>query len=88
MTKAEPSERAPEVAARVDIFRRQLDAWVADARIGVPFLALPDVHADGDQCQSCGAPLTPEPVSAKVHARCALCAEAADIALGAKGKPA
>ncbi len=63
----------PELARRVEAFRRQLTAWIGP---GVPDLTLPDApEPRRGRCVSCGEP-APE------GWRCSLCLQAVYLALG------
>ncbi len=67
----------PELARRVVAFRRQVEEWVREGRLGVPLLTLPDAPAPRlRQCVSCGAGTSDE------CWRCSLCLRAVEIVLG------
>jgi hypothetical protein len=65
-----------EVSLRVAAFQAQLDVWVAEGRIAVPILTLPDVDIRFGRCAGCGEPLDPDRAW-----RCDYCVTALHIVL-------
>lgn len=78
---------APNLAARVTAFRRQLHAWCAAGRPGWPLFVLPDAPlAPPLACVSCSGPIPPPaPAEVVARVRCAVCVEA--IRLAVEGEP-
>jgi TubC N-terminal docking domain len=66
----------PLVSVRVAAFQAQLDAWVAEGRVAVPVLTLPDVEIAFGSCAGCG-----EPLGADRTWRCRYCVAALHIVL-------
>jgi hypothetical protein len=72
------------ILTRAQAFRRQVDAWVATGRVGVPVLALPDTPPpQAGRCVSCAATLGPDRTW-----RCPVCVRAVEIALAPRGSDA